>query len=296
MVIIPESAHGVSSPPAVYRSRNIDFCTPFGYVCGVQAFDASATPGGTVIPKLSVVIPAYNEAGRLPPTLDRVIRFLQQAPSWLPAEVIIVDDGSSDQTADVARARPPVDEVQLEVIVHPINRGKGAAVRSGFLRSRGSRVLLTDADLSAPIEDLAVLGAVGSGEVAVGSRAVDRRLIGQRQPLHRDLMGRVFNTTIRTLGLTRLHDTQCGFKLFPGELARKLAAAQRLDGFAFDVELLVLAAAWGYPIREVGVRWQHVEASRVLAVRHSSQMLRDVFRVWWWRMTRSLPAPNDLVA
>lgn len=241
---------------------------------------------------MSVVIPAYNEVGRLPPTLDRVVRFLQETPRWLPAEIIVVDDGSSDRTADVARSRPATEGIDLEVVIHPVNRGKGAAVRSGFERSRGGLVLLTDADLSTPIEDLGVLAAVASGDVAVGSRAVDRRLIAQRQPLHRDFMGRVFNTTIRVLGLTRLHDTQCGFKLFPGELARNLAAAQRLDGFAFDVELLVLAQAWGYPIREVGVRWQHVEASRVLAIRHSSQMLRDVLRVWWWRMTRSLPTPD----
>jgi len=258
----------------------------------MQAFDPSATPGGSAAPKLSVVIPAYNEVDRLPPTLDRVVRFLQEAPRWLPSEIIVVDDGSSDLTAEVVRSRPTTEGIDLEVIVHPINRGKGAAVRSGFGHSRGSQVLLTDADLSAPIEDLAVLGAVESGEVAVGSRAVDRRLIAQRQPLHRDFMGRVFNTTIRALGLTRLRDTQCGFKLFPGDLARNLAAAQRLDGFAFDVELLVLAKAWGYPIREVGVRWQHVEASRVLAIRHSGEMLRDALRLWWWRATRSLPNPN----
>ena len=261
----------------------------------MQASDPFATPGGAAAPKLSVVIPAYNEAARLPPTLDRVVSFLQDSPRWLPSEIIVVDDGSSDQTAGVVRSRPATAGIDLEVIVHPVNSGKGAAVRSGFKRSRGSLVLLTDADLSAPIEDLAVLDAVESGEVAVGSRAVDRRLIAQRQPLHRDFMGRVFNTTIRALGLTQLRDTQCGFKLFPGELARNLAAAQRLDGFAFDVELLVLARAWGYPIREVGVRWQHVEASRVLAIRHSGQMLRDALRLWWWRATDSLPKADGRV-
>ncbi len=103
-------------------------------------------------------------------------------------------------------------------------------------------------------------------------------------------MGRTFNLTLRALGLTRLHDTQCGFKLFPGNLARNLATAQKLDGFAFDVELLVLARHWGYGIEEVGVHWQHVEASRVMAVRHSSQMLRDALRLWWRRATLALPA------
>jgi dolichyl-phosphate beta-glucosyltransferase len=237
------------------------------------------------------VIPAFNEADRLAPTLARILTFLENAPGWRPAEIIVVDDGSSDRTADLARSHPLVDDITLSVAVHPVNRGKGAAVRTGFGRCRGAWVLLTDADLSAPIEDLARLaGAAADFVVAVGSRAIDRRLVTQRQPLHRDLMGRTFNLAIRALGLTRLHDTQCGFKLFPGNLARDLAAAQKLDGFAFDVELLVLARHWGYRIEEVGVHWQHVEASRVMAIRHSSQMLRDALRLWWRRATLTLPA------
>lgn len=239
---------------------------------------------------LSIVIPALNEAGRLEPTLDRVTSFLADAPDWRPAEIIVVDDGSSDRTAEIARSHRAGDGVNLVVAEHPTNRGKGAAVRTGFSRSTGDWVLLTDADMSAPIDDLEVLAAVADHRaLAVGSRAVDRRLVTQRQPLHRDLMGRTFNLAIRALGLTRLGDTQCGFKLFPGDLARSLAAAQRLDGFAFDVELLVLARHWGYGIHEVGVHWQHVEASRVMAVRHSSQMLRDALKLWWWRTLGTLP-------
>jgi len=237
------------------------------------------------------VIPAFNEADRLAPTLGRILSFLAGAPGWRPAEIVVVDDGSSDATADLARSHPLVDGVTLSVAVHPVNRGKGAAVRTGFGRCRGAWVLLTDADLSAPIEDLALLAdAARDSVVAVGSRAVDRRLVTQRQPLHRDLMGRTFNLAIQALGLTRLHDTQCGFKLFPGNLARDLATAQKLDGFAFDVELLVLARHWGYRIEEVGVHWQHVEASRVMAIRHSSQMLRDALKLWWRRATLALPA------
>jgi dolichyl-phosphate beta-glucosyltransferase len=253
----------------------------------VQAFDPSSTDGR----RLSVVIPAFNEAGRLEPTLEKVTSFLAREPAWRPAEIIVVDDGSSDLTADVARSHEAGDGVDLVVAVHPVNRGKGAAVRTGFSCSSGEWVLLTDADMSAPIEDIEVLAGVTERRaVAVGSRAVDRDLVTQRQPLHRDLMGRTFNLAIRTLGLTRLFDTQCGFKLFPGDLARRLASAQKLDGFAFDVELLVLASHWGYEINEVGVHWQHVEASRVMAVRHSSQMLRDALKLWWWRTTRKLPA------
>ncbi len=122
----------------------------------------------------------------------------------------------------------------------------------------------------------------------MGSRSVERQLIENPQPWYRDLMGRSFNLAVRTLGLADLGDTQCGFKLFPGDLARMLSSAQKLDGFAFDVELLVLARHWGFPVHEVGVRWQHVEASRVQAVRHSSQMLRDVLRLWLWRASSRL--------
>ena len=133
--------------------------------------------------------------------------------------------------------------------------------------------------------------AAEDGGVAIGSRAVQRRLIEVRQPRHRDLMGRTFNLVVRALGLSGIHDTQCGFKLFPGNLARGLATVQRLDGFAFDVELLVIARSWGYLIHEVGVRWRHIEASRVLAGRHSAQMLRDLLRLWWWRNIGTLPQP-----
>ena len=241
--------------------------------------------------RLSVVVPAFNEAERLPPTLRRSGAFLAAHPSWQPAEIVVVDDGSTDATPAVARAVGDRLEAELRVISLPVNRGKGAAVRSGFAAARGSWVLLTDADLSAPIDELETLaGAAGPREVAVGSRALDRRLVAVRQPRHRDFMGRIFNLVLRFLRLTRLHDTQCGFKLFPGNLALDLAAAQRLDGFAFDIELLVLAEHWGYRVREVGVHWQHVEASRVLAVRHSGEMLRDALRVWWWRATSALPA------
>jgi dolichyl-phosphate beta-glucosyltransferase len=252
--------------------------------------DPSAGKDVSPGPRLSIVIPAFNEVDRLSPTLDRVLSFLADAPEWRPAEIVVVDDGSSDRTADIARSHGGATGVEVSVFVHPRNRGKGAAVRTGFGRCRGAWVLLTDADMSAPIEDLSRLASAAEPDaVAAGSRAVDRRLVTQRQPLHRDLMGRTFNLAIRALGLTRLRDTQCGFKLFPGALARDLAAAQRLDGFAFDVELLVLSRTWGVPVREVGVHWEHVEASRVMAVRHSSQMLRDALRLAWWRATGRLP-------
>jgi dolichyl-phosphate beta-glucosyltransferase len=240
--------------------------------------------------RLSVVIPALNEFSRLPPSLERISSFLADNPNWLPAEIIVVDDGSRDGTAEAVRSARLLNEIDLRIATHHKNLGKGAAVRTGFRLSVGEWVLLTDADLSTPIEELPSLAnAAEDGGVGIGSRAVQRRLVEVRQPRHRDFMGRTFNLIVRTLGLSNIHDTQCGFKLFPGNLARDLAAVQNLDGFAFDVELLVIARSWGYPVHEVGVRWRHIEASRVLAVRHSAQMLRDLLRLWWWRSTGSLP-------
>ena len=246
-------------------------------------------------PELSVVIPAFNEAERLPPTLTRIHDYLMDNPDWLPAEILVVDDGSVDDTVGAAQAVDLGGGPGLEILVHDTNRGKGAAVRTGFARSSGRWVLLTDADLSAPIAELPKLArAAAAGGVAVGSRSVKRQLIENPQPWYRDLMGRTFNFAVRSLGLATIGDTQCGFKLFPGDLARMLASVQRLDGFAFDVELLVLARKWGFPVHEVAVRWQHVEASRVQALRHSSQMLRDVLRIWLWRASFNLAArPED---
>jgi dolichyl-phosphate beta-glucosyltransferase len=232
---------------------------------------------------LSVVVPAFNEARRLPATLDRIARFLMDAPAWVPAEILVVDDGSRDETALVAEGFEPPAGVVTRTLRLGVNRGKGAAVRTGLAASRGAWVLISDADLAAPIEDLDVLRAAGV-DFAVGSRALRRELISRRQPWTRDLMGRSFNLLLHILRLTEMHDTQCGFKLIEGNLARQLAGRLRLDGFAFDVEMLARARKLGRTIREVPVRWEHVDESRVRAVRHSLQMARDVLRlrVWLW--------------
>ncbi len=247
-------------------------------------------------PELSVVIPALNEADRLPPTLVRIGAYLGAHPDWQPTEIIVIDDGSSDGTAAAAAGIDLPSGIDLRVIEHPNNLGKGAAVRSGFDHTVGRWVLLTDADLSAPIEELPVLARAASrNSVAVGSRAVERQLVETPQPRHRDLMGRSFNLILQMLRLTEIRDTQCGFKLFPGDLARSLAGVQRLDGFAFDVELLLLADSWGFELNEIGVRWNHVEASRVMAVKHSKEMFGDSLRLWWWRAFGKLsPRPKEL--
>jgi dolichyl-phosphate beta-glucosyltransferase len=238
--------------------------------------------------RLSIVVPAYNEAKRLPATLDEIVRYLSLNRRWLPAEIVIVDDGSSDGTSAVAAAASDSAEVTVRCLSHHCNRGKGAAVRTGFAAARGDRVLLCDADLATPISELDRLATVGNDAVAIGSRAVDRSRIERRQPLYRDLMGRGFNLLVRLVAAPGIHDTQCGFKLFGGDLAHRLASAQRLDGFAFDVELLLLARSWGHELREIPVRWRHVDESRVRPVAHSVDMFLDLLRIAWWRLTRQL--------
>ncbi len=235
-------------------------------------------------PHLSIVIPAYNEARRLPATLGRIFEFVAARADLQPVEVVVVDDGSRDGTAALAEASAAPAGVEVHVFRLGENRGKGAAVRAGMAASRGRWVLLTDADLASPIEDIDLLLASGA-PFAVGSRALRRELIARRQPLPRDLLGRAYNLWLRVLGLTSLADTQCGFKLVDGRLARRLAGFQRLDGFAFDVELLTRAERDGARVTEVPVRWSHVEESRVRPLRHGLRMVADAWRlrVWLWR-------------
>jgi len=189
------------------------------------------------------VVPAFNEEGRLPATLDRIAGYLLGQAPLLPAEVIVVDDGSTDGTVRVAESFAAPADLSVRVVRFGRNRGKGAAVRAGLAASRGAWVLVSDADLATPIEELGALVASGAA-LAVGSRGVKRELIVRRQPLPRDTLGRLFNLGLRVLGLTSLHDKQCGFKLLEGQLARRLAGELRLDGFAFDVEFFVAEVAF----------------------------------------------------
>jgi len=230
------------------------------------------------------VIPAFNEEHRLPATLARLNEYFEHRRDWLPVEIIVVDDGSTDRTAAVALEMVPAREISIRVETLGENRGKGAAVRRGLQSSRGRHVLITDADLASPIEELGRLEAA-SADIAVGSRGLRRELIVRRQPLPRDVLGRCFNTFLRLLGLSRLRDTQCGFKLLEGDLARQLARQLRLDGFAFDVELLARAEKSGARIAEVPVRWYHVEESRVRPLRHGLAMVRDAALLRWWLWT-----------
>ncbi len=210
-------------------------------------------------PRLSVVIPAYNEAERLPATLERVRGFLEARGE--PFELVVADDGSTDATAQLARAA----RVPVTLLRQPTNRGKGHAVRTGMLAARGERRLMTDADLSTPIEELPRLeAALAQGfDVAIGSRAVPGARIEVHQPAYREAMGRLFNRLVQALLLPGLEDTQCGFKLFSAAAAATAFAACRQDGFSFDVEALYVARRRGLRIAELPVVWRNHAATRV---------------------------------
>ena len=222
-----------------------------------------------------MVIPAYNEAARLGSTLERAVEYLSRRGGSY--EVLVVDDGSRDRTAEVAEA---FADRGVRMICHERNRGKGAAIRTGVLASIGDQVLLSDADASTPIEELEKLERwLPEAPLVLGSRAVPGADVQRHQPFYRELMGKTFNRIIRVLGVRGLHDTQCGFKLLAGDVARELAAELTIDGFAYDVELVWLARRRGYRIVEVGVVWVDSPDSRVDPVRSSLAMLRDVVRM-----------------
>ena len=237
-------------------------------------------------PSLSVVIPAFNEALRLPATLARVRSYLDaRQPSF---EIVVVDDGSTDATAAVARA----GAAPIVVLRHAQNRGKGHAVRAGMLAARGERRLMTDADLSTPIEELAQLeAALAQGfDVAIGSRAVAGARVEVHQPAYREAMGRLFNRLVQALLLPGLHDTQCGFKLFTAAAAAAAFSACRLDGFSFDVEALYVARRRGLRIAELPVVWRNDAATRVGAWRGFTAFL-DVLGIRWNALRGRYRAP-----
>jgi len=223
-------------------------------------------------PALSIVIPAFNEAERLPRTLERIAAHLAGGGSG--GEVLVVDDGSRDGTAERAEA------MGATVLRNGANRGKGFAVRRGMLAAQGRRRLMTDADLSTPIEELDRLAArMDEGyDVVIGSRALPESRIEVHQPWFRENMGRLFNLFVRGLVVPGIRDTQCGFKLFTAEAARAVFSAARLDGFSFDVEALFLAARRGYRIAEVPVLWRNDAASRV-SLRRGFLAFPDLLRI-----------------
>ncbi len=242
---------------------------------------------------VSVIVAAYNEEKRLPGTLCRIAEYLNQQE--MPFEIIVVDDGSSDRTSSVSHELASQIE-NISIIRYEINKGKGYALRTGVLASRGDVVLFTDADLSTPIEELSRLLPFleeNACEVAIGTRALELSRIIRRQPWWRQCMGRIFNRIVRFFVLDGFSDTQCGFKLFAGDVARRLFGSARIDRFAFDVEILGLALNLGYRVLEVPITWVNSPASKVNPILDSLQMLRDLakIRIAAGKRLRRFPVP-----
>lgn len=231
---------------------------------------------------ITIVIPAYNEERRLPATLSTVLAHLSRR-EWRFAEVVVVDDGSTDGTVRVVeefcRTHPAA-----RLLKNHGNRGKGYSVRHGMLEAKGDWVLFSDADLSAPIEEMDKLIEAAEEQgaaVVIGSRALDRSLIGVHQSFFRESAGRVFNLLMQLLTGLRFRDTQCGFKLFEARAAREVFRRQRLERFGFDAEVLFIARRLGYRTVEVPVRWSHSEGTKVSMFRDSLNMFLDLLRIRW---------------
>ena len=230
-------------------------------------------------PALSIIVPSYNEELRLPPSLGLIADYIKR--SGRTTEVIVVDDGSTDQTVAVAeafRARIP----NLRVVSNGKNRGKGYSVRHGMQEAHGEIVLFTDADLSAPIEEAdKLIATLGEYDVAIGSRAMDRNLISVHESRFREFAGIIFNKIVRIVLWLPFVDTQCGFKAFRRERCKIIFEQQRIERFGFDPELLYLARHHGLKAVEIPVRWAHSPATKIDMMRDSIQMFVDVFKIRW---------------
>jgi dolichyl-phosphate beta-glucosyltransferase len=231
------------------------------------------------MPFLSVVIPAYNEELRIAKTLEQIYLYLEKQP--YEYELIVVDDGSADFTYKIVTDILKRIE-HGKIFRNMVNRGKGYSVRKGVLNSTGQYVLFSDADLSTPIEEVEkLLGYLEHGyDIAIGSRSLKESDVRIHQPWYREYMGKSFNVLLRCIMLTEFHDTQCGFKCFRGDAARRVFALQQIQHFSFDVEVLFLATRYyQYKVKEVPVQWRNDPNTRVNALKDSSKMFRDVLKI-----------------
>lgn len=225
-------------------------------------------------PEISIVIPAYNEEKRLSYTLEIIISHLDKNFSnW---EILVVDDGSEDSTADIVKN---FEEVVL--IKQPRNLGKGAAVRKGMIEAKGEIRVFSDADLSTPIYELdKLLASIKRGnDIAIGSRGLNYELIKKHQPFYREFMGKTFNKIVQALVLSGIKDTQCGFKAFTEKSCMEIFPRSKIDGFGFDVEILWLARKLGFKIEEIPVEWYNDSRSRVNPIKDSYRMLVDIVKI-----------------
>ena len=230
---------------------------------------------------LSVVVPAFNEEHRLRETLGELVRFLRETRNAF--EILVVDDGSEDRTSEIVKKCAGDNEPgMIRLLAHPTNRGKGFSVRQGALAAEGELLLMTDADLSTPLTELEKLEKAleeSSLDIAFGSRAIVGAQIRVHQPWYRERLGKTFNGLMRLLTRLQFKDTQCGFKLFRMSSCRAVFERQRLEGFAFDVEILFIAQKWGLRVAELPVEWHHSGDSRVHPFVHAPSVIVDLLRL-----------------
>ena len=230
----------------------------------------------------SLVIPAYNERNRIEACLRSVAEWVRSRPGGWDWEVVLVDDGSTDGTKGIARALADELGLPLEIRRHDRNRGKGGALRVGVLASTGDPVLISDVDLSTPLTEWVKLAErLPTHPVAIGSRALEEGLVRRKQPLYRRLLGKAGNLLVRMFAVPGIRDTQCGFKLFRGDVARELFREARVAGFAYDMEILFLARRRGLAIAEVPVLWFNSPESKVSLFHDALPTLWDLLRLRW---------------
>jgi glycosyltransferase involved in cell wall biosynthesis len=234
--------------------------------------------------RYSIVIPAYNEQDRIGPSLEALLA--QIARRRWNAEVLVVNDGSTDHTAEIV-SRFASRNPAIRMLNNPGNRGKGYSVRHGLQEASGDLILFTDADFSTPIREADKLfAALESGaDVAIGSRWLESRLQTQRQPLHRQLVGRMFNLVLLAALRLNYRDTQCGFKAFRRRAAQVLSSLQQVERWGFDAELLFLARKLGLRVREVPVEWAHDHRSKIRVFRDGLRMVADLLIVRWYQIS-----------
>jgi dolichyl-phosphate beta-glucosyltransferase len=239
----------------------------------------------------SIILPAFNERARIAATLDKILAHASER-GW-NVEIIVVNDGSSDGTAEIVCQYARKHAV-LRLLENPGNRGKGFSVRNGMLHAKGDVLLFSDADLSSPIEEADKLFAaiVEGADIAIGSRWLDARLQIRRQPLYRRLFGRIFNLALRMILGLQFKDTQCGFKAFTRRSAQTIFPLQRIEHWGFDPELLYLARKFGFIIREIPVAWSHREGTRIHPLRDGIRMFGELLRVRWYALKGSYVSSN----
>ena len=232
----------------------------------------------------SIIIPAYNESQRISASLDKILAYIAEQ-KW-GAEVIVVNDGSRDNTAEIVREYAKSHPI-VKLIENPGNRGKGYTVRNGMMHAHGDILLFTDADLSSPIQEAQKLfAAIDKGaDVTFGSRWLQAELQTERQPFYRQAFGRIFNLLLRIILGLKYKDTQCGFKAFTQKAAHQIFSRQMIDRWGFDPEILFLAEKFGFKVAEVPVEWAHDNRSKINPVTDGAKMFMEMLRVRWADMT-----------